>query len=267
MRRASFYYYKLSETPKRIYLHMKKHLIEETSPLPYIIPSELASAQELLNAYEALFFDTCSPLLPAMNIVGAYTRGNRSVLALREGFEVSYPSEEDINALNRKVAEFSGSSKSLSPYDLAIYIARFLYENTPYHLRSGGVGESPIEALMQHQSYCTGIARTTRLLSGFRFLCVRGHLRKEFSLVNTEDDSVGTPHVWNAFFDQGEPVFFDICSCIRVANNTSIADELKNGIYRDNYKNGTFRNPTFYSLDSLKKKYVLKEKKLWLQEK
>ncbi len=267
MRYGSYYYDKMNEKQKRVYQHMNKTLIEEKASFPYIVPDEVASAQELLNAYEALFFDTCSPLLPAMNIVGAYTRGNRSILALREGFEISYPPEEDINALNRKVAEFSEPSKSLSPYDLAIYIARFLYENTPYHLRSGGVGESPIEALMQHQAYCTGIARTTRLLSGFRFLCVRGHLRKEFSLVDTEDDSVGTPHVWNAFFDQGEPVFFDICSCIRVANNTSIADELKNGIYRDNYKNGTFRNPTFYSLDSLKKKYVLKEEKLWLQEK
>lgn len=264
---VKFYYKKLPKEIKPIYQHMIKYFIEDNRSLPYEIPSKIATTQHVLSAYEALFFDACSSILPPMNIIASYVRGNKIILTFREEQVWEQPSKTDCSQLCEMTKKFISSSPTLSPYDLAISTARFLYENTPYHLRSDGIGESPVDTLIYHQAYCTGIARTVRLLSDFRFLCVRGYLRKEFSLLETEDGAIGTPHIWNAFYDQGEPVFFDICSCISVANNTAISDELKKEVYRYNYSNGTFLNPTFYSLDALKKKYILREEKLWLPEK
>lgn len=266
MESRTFYYDHLTKTQKQVYLHMSQKLLDESCELPYIIPSKFANANELINIYAALFLDTCSSRLPPMNIINACTRSNKSILSFRDGYNWTSPSQIELSKLEQLTKTFQLTAPT-SPYDFATSIERYLCQNTTYYLRRDGIGESPYNALIQHQSYCTGLARTVRLLSNYQFLCVRGYLKKEFSLIESEPNAIGTPHIWNAFFYNGKPIFFDVCSNLRVANRTPIADELRNNFYRNNYANAPFCNTNFYSYDLLQKKYVLEKKELWLSEK
>ncbi len=257
-----FYYNQLSQTQKKIYAHQLKHFLDEHLGLPYAIPIKVSKPQELLQVYNALFLDNTSSLLPAMNTIAAYRDGDKCVLtselepcSINEDKEV----KEILDVLRGKINNYSNSI-----FDKVTYATRLLSERTCYYLKNNGEGENPYSVLLKHSGYCTGIARTTRALLSNDIVCVRGYLKKEFSIVKAKEGEKGVPHIWNALFYNGEWIFFDACQSILTANNTVVATELDREFYRRNYLPcGRYEPPKFTTLNQIKAKYILEDEKLW----
>lgn len=268
---ATFYFDRLGDSGKAIYFALEQ-LLSDCAPMPYKIEIECSDAQAVADGYMALYLDKALPQMPPPSYVrfdffDSFTDKTRLVIDCDRSdlFERFAENKEKLNAvvklINTDLSAMLSADCQLREKITAVI--KCLHDNSCYRLGSI-LGESPLSVLLYHSGYCTGFARTVKLLCP-ECVCVRGRLKRAFSSVRLVDDNFGdVPHMWNAVFDSNirQWIFFDPTAHIRNANS-AIKSELDSGFYRDSYADGKFVNPTFLDLNALSRKYVLEDNSLW----
>ena len=203
MNYSSFYYERLSSNEQRIYNELNKWFKDEKK-LPFEISIKGISEQSLAQAYEALFLDSCDSTLPPLKEIELFVQNEKGAIFLRNKTRYKPFTKEELFMANEVLRKARKTiQQHSSTYARVIEATRFLHSHGVYLLGNKLNGESPANFLLYHSAYCTGIARTTKLLvdngSKDGIICVRGYLKKEFSIVSMPNEE-NTPHMWCAFF-------------------------------------------------------------------
>lgn len=264
MNYSTFYYDLLTKKQQDLYMDFARWFADGKS-LPLELPFVGGEDSDIEKAYEALFLDSPDSSLPPLREIYFLYHKNKCHLFLKENSSYIPFTSEELSRASVLVQEARERIQAYdSIYQRVIVATRYLHSQGAYLLDHSINGEAPAGLLLYHSAYCTGIARTTKLLVDSEdkggIICVQGYLKKEFSLVKTANGG-NTPHMWCAFFDaqRDEWIYFDPTPSLRVANNKRIAKELREGKYRRDYSNGKYRNTKFYTRKKLNERYILRD--------
>lgn len=265
---CNFYYSHLNIAAQKFYLALEEKVCDYQS-YPFTVLASL-NLKDAGEAYKALYLDKCYIQMAPPHLVSfQYVGANDIVVKLStQAFHPATSAEtarcEEI--INEMICENPPGKDSQHRAFLTVIIRR-LFERAVYRLDQGGFGESPRDILLFHRGYCTGFARTVKLICNraeIPCVCVTGALKRQYSaLLNPDDVNADIGHMWNALYDGSQWIFFDPTSCISLATRR-ISVELAGNVYRDFYGNGEFHRPQFFNLPALLKKYTLEEEDLFL---
>lgn len=253
MNTDKFYYNCLSESEREIYDALLDGLQKHSFPLT--LELKKISFERVAKVYEYISFDYPFLPFPHLSFEGNATR---VIASLNGVYPKAVPTEiiDDIvnkisNAFNNGDREYRSVISAL----FKLYYNLFLYRAMPVEAPS-------VENLLVNKyGNCVAFSRLTKAVFdrlGIPCVCVACYIKAGRTTLSKDK----VRHLFNAIYNGSEWIFIDPTTPPRHGTKWEIED-CRNGRFKSSYGSFDFTNPSVWSLQGLKKIYILEEEKIW----